>query len=105
MPNWNNATGASGNIAGALDSNGLPTSATVTWNAPGTWQLPDTTLGTNISGGANPAVMRGYLDFPGTGIGSTTTVSVVNLTLQGPYDVVIYFDGSNDAVWRRADSA
>ena len=75
-PHWNNASGASSTTGLALvDSTGAATSATVTWTANNTWQLPITDQPGNVR------MMKGYLD---DGNGSTTTVSVTGLPSTRP---------------------
>jgi len=101
VTNWNNAAGASGTLPALLFSDGTSSNASITWLAPGTWQLPDTTAGANLAGGANPQMMKGYLDFPGNGVDQQTTITMTGLVPQAAsYSVVVYFDGDNGGAWR-----
>lgn len=105
VDNWSNADGAAGNLSSLTTSSGLASSVSISWNAQTVWTLPDTTIGPNNAGGANPAMMRGYLDFLGDGIGATTTVAVAGIQLAPAttYDVIVYFDGDNGNDWRVAN--
>lgn len=47
--------------------------------------------------------MRGSLDFPGNGVGATSTVSVASISFDTSYDVIVYFDGDNGTNWRVAN--
>ena len=86
--NWNSATGATGTAAQVRDNLGLPTGATVTYSAAGTW-----TLGLADTPG-NIRMMNGYLD---TSANSTTTITVAGLPasfVSNGYDVYVY--GNSD---------
>jgi hypothetical protein len=95
-PNWNEASGASGNALALVDESGVPTGATVTWSTSGTGTL-------GLSGdGADFVMMNGYLD-AGT---QTTTVTVSGLDdKSGGYFVHLYADGSNGASSASTDYA
>ena len=91
--NWNAAWGAAESAPQPLvDSTGAATSATVTWSASGTWQLP------TADQPGNARMMKGYLDTTSTGM---TTVSVAGLPA-GSYDVYVYTDGDNKVYERSA---
>jgi len=95
--NWNAAVGASrATPLPLVDSTGAPTSATVTWAAPGgIWQLPTTDQPGNVR------MMKGYLD-----TGNTTQVAVTVAGLpQATYDVYVYVDGDNKSFDRSATYA
>jgi hypothetical protein len=99
--NWNNADGTSGSLpALTLASGGPALGVSAAWTAPSIWSI-NTTVGSNLSGGANPQMMRGYLDFSGNGDGAQTTVTVSGLVpLGASYQVIVYFDGDNVGAWR-----
>ena len=84
VSNWNNVTpGGSGSQPNLMDSNGLPTTADVTWGGsnPATW-----TTGVVINDADaddNDRMMKGYLDYGGNGQGSTITIDIQEI----PYDV------------------
>ena len=90
--NWNDASGTSSTTPLALlDQNGDGTSATVTWNTNGVWELP---IADNPG---NYRMMRGYLDT----VGETTTVTVAGLPANaGGYQVYLYADGANGSASR-----
>lgn len=97
--NWNNVgNAASGSQLALVDSAGIATSVNTEWATTlGTWSLPSTSGGTNLSGGANPQMMRGYLDADG----NPATVKFTNLSsVFSSYKVLIYFDGDNGGDWR-----
>jgi endoglucanase len=93
LANWNQAGVAnSGAMSGLVDENGAATTASVTWNAPNTYDtsIPD------LPG--NDAMMKGYLDNNNT---VPSTVSVTGLPASfGRYDVYVYFDGDNGSATR-----
>lgn len=99
--NWNNLDGNSGSSGGSLlgsDGN-VAVGVTVTWNADNTYDLPNTTGGSNTS--ANTTMMKGYLDNDSE---NTTTVTVSGLeALSGSYSVIVYVDGDNEEFWQRGD--
>ena len=100
VSNWNNATGATNNASSLVDSNGATTAVAANWTTTlGTWSLPTPgSPGTNLSGGANPAMMSGYLDADQGG----ATVNISGLSSFAPqgYKIAIYFDGDNGGDWR-----
>lgn len=99
VSNWNNAAGTTGTATGLIDHLGNPTTVGVTWQAGnGTWQLPNTLGGANTAGGANPAMMKGYLD--SFSDATPTTISFTGLPVGVSYDVIVYFDGDNGGNWR-----
>jgi hypothetical protein len=100
VSSWNNAGGTSGTLNGLLSSLGNDSGLGITWAAGnGTWQLPNTTSGTDLAGGANPIMMKGYLDSFASA--TPTVVTVNNLVAPlGTYDVIVYFDGDNGGDWR-----
>jgi hypothetical protein len=86
---WNNAAGASGTASSLVQSNGVVSSASVTWSSNNVWS-------TSITDAAgNNRMMKGYLD---TSASSTTTVTVSGLPASlasGGYSVYVYRDGDN----------
>src|ERR1017187_8526298 len=90
--NWNDASGTSSTTPLVLlDQNGDSTSATVTWNTNGIWELP---IADNPG---NYRMMRGYLDT----VGGTTTVTVAGLPANAAgYQVYVYADGDNGGATR-----
>lgn len=98
VANWNNLAGPNGTQSNLLTAAGVASSVAVEWNtALGVWNNPDTTLGANLAGGANPTMMRGYLDADANG----ATVKITGLSsLFTSYKVLIYFDGDNGGDWR-----
>ncbi len=96
--NWNNAFGASGLGITLSDSLGNSTGVTLSYfTALGTWSIPNTAGGTNVAGGENPKMMKGYLDADERG--STVTLSGLNSYFRS-YQVLLYFDGDNEYDWR-----
>jgi hypothetical protein len=100
VQNWVNAVGTSGTLINLPTSLGSLTPATVTWQAGnGGWQLPNTVDGANLSGGANPVMMKGYLD--SFSDATPTVLTFTGLPTAGLlYDVLVYFDGDNGGSWR-----
>jgi len=94
-PYWNNATGArSASPLALVDSTGAATTATVSWSANNTWELPITDQP------GNARMMKGYLD---DGDGSSTTVTVTGLASNpNGYRVYVYGDGENEVYTRTA---
>jgi hypothetical protein len=91
--NWNAAAGsASASPQTLVDAGGAATSASVTWSAPGMWQLP------TVDEAGNARMMKGYLDTTST---TSTTVSIAGLP-QGTYDIYVYADGDNKVYERSA---
>jgi|GEM_PF-6640758 len=89
--NWNNAAGPSGTASSLVQSNGIASSASVTWAANNVWS----TSITDTAG--NYRMMKGYLD---TTSSSTTTVTVSGLPAalaSGSYSIYVYRDGDNGA--------
>ena len=76
-----------------MDETGTMTSATVTWAANSSWEVPITDQA------GNTRMMKSYLDTSST---SVTTVTVDGL-VPGTYDVYIYADGDNRTFARTAD--
>ena len=88
--NWNQAGIANdGTLPGLTDARGAATSASVSWTSPNTYftTIADTP--------GNNRMMAGYLDNSDT---APNTVSVTDLpNTFATYDVVVYFDGGNEA--------
>jgi hypothetical protein len=89
--NWNAATGREGSRANLVQSNGVATTASVSWSAsddPGVGTYPYTDMAGNVR------MMNGYLD-AGTGT-ATITVSALpaSFTAAG-YDVYVYVARGN----------
>jgi len=90
-PNWNAATGREGHRANLVQSNGVATTASVSWSAsddPGVGTYPYTDMAGNVR------MMNGYLD-AGTGT-ATITVSALPAAFTGAgYDVYVYVARGN----------
>jgi hypothetical protein len=94
QPNWNNASGITGNLANLVADNdgaAVNTTATVEWTSAGTWSSTGRGEENNaFPQGPDRALMIGYLD---TGNATTTTVTIQNvpqaLTGSG-YNVIVY---------------
>lgn len=90
VANWNNSTNqSSGSLSNLLGSDGVATTASITWNAP--------TNGTTATGNTagDLRMMKGYLDATN---GTVVTVTITNIPASisgGNYDVLVYFDGAN----------
>ncbi|HTB22522.1 MAG TPA: DUF4832 domain-containing protein [bacterium] len=95
LPEWNNASGASGSIANLMDNSGGSTSSTLSYSAGNAiWSLPITYSAGNYD------MMGGYID---ASSGASTTVTINSLpsriTANG-YSVYVYFDGDNSGAAR-----
>jgi len=99
VANWNNAPGASMTDLPLVDSSNAATTLRLAYSTDlGGWSLPDNTAGANLSGGANPQMMRGYLDSADNG-----RVTITGLAgYFKSYQVAIFFDGDNGGSWRVA---
>ncbi|GAA5496932.1 hypothetical protein Rhal01_03120 [Rubritalea halochordaticola] len=87
--NWNNVGSELGTQNDLTDSDGLTTTADVTWNSANVWG--DGTANTDAAGGDPAAqLIRGYLDDGDTGGGIGVTFDVTNITY-AQYSVVLYF--------------
>lgn len=87
---WNNAAEGTGSLSALLDSTGATTGLSVAWRGSGYYQPADN----NIPG--NQRLMCGLI----TNIAADpATVTVTGLTAVFPngYDVLVYFDGYNQA--------
>lgn len=99
VPNWNNATGASGTLNNLVSSTGAATGISVTYAAgDGVWKLPNTTTGANLAGGANPTMMLGYLD--SFSADTPTVLQFSGIPAGQTYGLIVYFDGDNGTAWR-----
>ena len=87
---WNNAAGGSGGLAGLLDSSGAATGASVSWRGHESYQPAVT----NNPG--NQRLMRGLIANLGPDPATVTIANLAGLFPSG-YDVLIYFDGFNQA--------
>lgn len=97
--NWNNAPGASATDLALVDSANAATSLRLSYSTDlGGWSLPNTAGGGNLSGGANPQMMRGYLDAADNGRVTVTGLASYFKSFQ----VTIFFDGDNGGNWRVA---
>jgi hypothetical protein len=88
--NWNQAGIAnSGALPGLKDETGQATSAQVAWSAPNTYftAIPDQA--------GNNRIMKGYLDNNNT-VPNSVVVSGLPASFKR-YDVIVYFDGGNEA--------
>ncbi|MBP7935978.1 MAG: PEP-CTERM sorting domain-containing protein [Phycisphaerae bacterium] len=99
ISNWNNAMGASATDLALVDSANAATSLRLSYSTDlGTWTLPSTSGGANLSGGANPQMMQGYLDAADAGRVTITGLAGYFKSFQ----VAIFFDGDNGGNWRVA---
>ncbi len=99
--NWNMGFNNSGSLSALVDSSGATVSGlAISWSSFNTHKIPDVTSGTNNggTGGANPTLMKGYLD---NGDSGSVSVSASGITYDS-YSVVVYMDGDNGELWRRA---
>ena len=87
---WNNAPNGTGNLAGLLDSTGAATGASVSWRGYKSYQPAVT----NNPG--NQRLMRGFITNLGPDPATVTITNLAGLFPSG-YDVLIYFDGFNQA--------
>ena len=84
---FNNASGASGTLAGLVDSGASHTGASLTWKSPNTWASgTDTTT-------PNGKLLNGYIDSNGTAAGGAM-VSVTGVPYK-VYDLVVYLNTDN----------
>jgi hypothetical protein len=90
--NWNSATSNTGTLASLVAADGSATSASVTWNAPGTYAH----VFTDTSGDAH--MMNGFLEAKDTG--SVTVSATLPSSMSGGYDVYVYCYGYVDATTR-----
>ena len=86
---WNNATSGSGALSSLKDSVGAATGVSVTWSGKIGFTAIDDTAG-------NDRLMRGYLTALGVTDPPTATFSGLLAAFPSGYDVIVYFDGSND---------
>ena len=102
VPNWNNVEGDSGSDIVLLDASGLATEARMSFSSPlGIWSIPNTMGGANSAGGANPVMMKGYLDADENG--STVNLSGLRSVFVD-YMLLLYFDGNNNnGIWRKGE--
>lgn len=97
---WNDAPGSAGTNLALVTNANAPTALLLSYTTGlGTWSLPDTTTGTNLSGGANPQMMRGYLDAAGAAQPASVTLSGLG-SFSKAYRIAIFFDGDNGGDWR-----
>jgi hypothetical protein len=85
--NWNGAAGSAGTLSSLKLADGTTSSASVTWNAAGTWSL----YLTDAPGGAR--MMNGYLDPTAPASPATVTVSGLASPMSSGYDVYVYCYG------------
>jgi hypothetical protein len=84
--NWNGAAGRAGTLSSLKLADGTTSSASVTWNAAGTWSL----YLTDAPGDAR--MMNGYLD-PTPASPATVTVGGLASPMSSGYDVYVYCYG------------
>jgi hypothetical protein len=85
--NWNRAEGSAGAQSSLKLADGTTSSASVTWNAAGTWSL----YLTDAPGDAR--MMNGYLDPMATAAPAKVAVSGLASPMSGGYDVYVYCYG------------
>ena len=91
---WNSAPNATGTLSSLLAADGSTTTASVNWNAPGTYTVPFT----DASGDAH--MMNGFLEAQNS-VSSTITIGVtLPSSMSGAYDVYVYCYGNIDASTR-----
>jgi len=90
---WNSATNATGTFPSLVAADGSTTTASVTWNSPGTY-----TVGfTDTSGDAH--MMNGFLE--AKDLNSPITINLtLPISMSGAYDVYVYCYGYIDASTR-----
>ena len=86
--NWNGAQGSAGTLSSLKLADGTTSSASVTWNAAGTWSL----YLTDPSPG-DARMMNGYLDPMAPASPATVTVSGLASPMSSGYDVYVYCYG------------
>lgn len=104
--NWNNVGGGSGSASNLTNSLGASTGVAVSWTSGlgGAYRITNTTSGSNLSGGANPTMMKGYLDGGGGASGSTVTFTgLSSLFGSAAYKVIVFADGDNFNNYRGAN--
>jgi len=92
---WNSATGSTNgasSLSSLLAADGSTTTASITWNASGTFTVPFT----DSSGDAH--MMNGFLE--ARDAVSTTIVVTLPSSMSGAYDVYVYCYGNIDASTR-----
>ncbi len=82
--NWNNTDPASGTVNDLTDSDGLTTTADITWSSGGSWG--DGSANATVGTDPNADLARGYLDDGAPGI----SISITDIPF-ADYDVVVYF--------------
>jgi len=97
VANWNNASGATGNLTNLIDDSGAATSTDVTWNGQSTWSWEQSGDAVPSNGGGS--LFNGYLDTSGNNGSHSITVSQVPFA---EYDVYVYVDGENNGSARPA---
>jgi hypothetical protein len=85
--NWNGAAGSAGTLSSLKLADGTTSSASVTWNAAGTWSL----YLTDAPG--DTRMMNGYLDPTAPASPATVTVSGLASPMSSGYDVYVYCYG------------
>lgn len=85
--NWNSAASNAGTLSSLKLADGTTSSASVTWNAAGTWSL----YMTDAPGDAR--MMNGYLDPTATSSPATVAVSGLASPMSSGYDVYVYCYG------------
>lgn len=100
--NWNNTTnGASGTLGGLVDTNGTPTTASVTWSATVTWG--DGTADADASAGVGDAqICRGYLDDGETSTGIGANFTVTNIPFANYHVVLLLSTDATGATYTPA---
>jgi len=86
---WNNATGGNSSLSSLKDFVGAAPGVSVTWSGNIGYTAIDDTAGNN-------RLMRGYLTVLGATDPPTATFSGLAAAFPLGYDVIVYFDGSND---------
>jgi hypothetical protein len=85
--NWNNADWSGGSLSNVNNASGTPTTADVSWTAPGTWSV---TANGTATGDAK--MMYGYIDAQWGDMPAIVTLSDIPYAL---YDVYVYIGSNN----------
>jgi len=91
VPNWNNASGASGSQSNLIDDSGSATTADVTWTGQATWSWEQSN--DPVPANPNGTMFNGYLDTVGNN--GSHIISVIDIPYS-QYDVIVYIDGENN---------
>jgi len=87
---WNNAPNGTGNLSALLDSSGAATGVSITWRGTSSYQsaVPNNP--------GNERLMRGLIANLSTDP-ATVTITGLGILFPNGYDLLVYFDGYNQA--------